>query len=325
MTKRARLLILGNPIANRPDPVRVAEEMAFADVVSGGRVEVGFVRGAPMELSPTNSNPVDMKRRFWEAADLIVKAWTTHDGPFSWEGEFFHHREVNIWPRPYQQPHPPVWVTTLNPSSTRELAERDVTLATMINGKSVCGPMFTSYRDTYRSLGRGLPDLSKLAYCGFVYVGDTDEEALEEAKKLQWFVQQVLRTPDAFQDLPGYVDPAVRAFAMQGMARGLNFTDALTQGGTSPKDYGFGPIEPWVDEGLFFVGDADSVFEQLRDFYRAVGGFGNFLMMVQASTMSYESSRRSMERFVNDVLPRFRTEVHEPFVRSGAEAPAELG
>ena len=58
-TKRARLLSLGTPIANRPDPVRVAEEMAWLDVLSGGRLEMGLVKGAPYEIQPANSNPAD--------------------------------------------------------------------------------------------------------------------------------------------------------------------------------------------------------------------------------------------------------------------------
>jgi alkanesulfonate monooxygenase SsuD/methylene tetrahydromethanopterin reductase-like flavin-dependent oxidoreductase (luciferase family) len=100
-TRKGRLLILGNPIANRRDPIRVAEEMAMLDVLSHGRLEVGFVRGVPFEITPANSNPVRMNERQWEALDLILKAWTSHDGPFSHEGAFFHHRNVNIWPRPY--------------------------------------------------------------------------------------------------------------------------------------------------------------------------------------------------------------------------------
>ena len=83
LTKTARLLILGNPVANRRQPVRVAEEMAMVDMLSKGRLECGFVRGVPYEVLPANSNPVRMNERQWEAMDLIVKAWTSHDGPVS--------------------------------------------------------------------------------------------------------------------------------------------------------------------------------------------------------------------------------------------------
>ena len=88
-TKKARLLCLGMPIGNRFDAVRVAEEYSMLDVISRGRVEMGFVKGAPFEVTPANSNPADLMTRFWEAHDLILKAMTTHDGPFNWEGRYY--------------------------------------------------------------------------------------------------------------------------------------------------------------------------------------------------------------------------------------------
>jgi Luciferase-like monooxygenase len=106
-TKNVRLLGLGIPLANRSDPLRVAEELAMIDVISRGRLEIGFVKGAPFELSPANSNPGRFMERFWESHDLIVKLLSTRDGPFNWEGESFHYRQANIWPRPWQQPAAP--------------------------------------------------------------------------------------------------------------------------------------------------------------------------------------------------------------------------
>src|SRR5262249_25612285 len=99
-TKKARILILGYPIGNRDEPLRVAEEVAMLDAISGGRIECGFVRGVPMETHPSNANPVYNRDRFREAHDLILKAWTTPE-PFSWEGQHFQYRYVNIWPQPY--------------------------------------------------------------------------------------------------------------------------------------------------------------------------------------------------------------------------------
>src|SRR5277367_3005072 len=107
-TKKVRLLALGMPIGNRNDPIRVAEEYSMIDVISRGRLEMGFVKGVPFEISPANTNPADLTERFWEAHDLILKAMTSHDGPFNWEGTHFQYRSVNVWPRPYQQPHPGV-------------------------------------------------------------------------------------------------------------------------------------------------------------------------------------------------------------------------
>jgi alkanesulfonate monooxygenase SsuD/methylene tetrahydromethanopterin reductase-like flavin-dependent oxidoreductase (luciferase family) len=154
LSKKARLLILGNPISNRRQPVRIAEEMAMIDVISKGRLEAGFVRGVPYEILPANSNPVRMNERHWEALDLIVKAWTTQDGPFSWEGNFFHHRSVNIWPRPWQQPHPPIWVSTTSPSGAFAVGERGYVQATFLTGFEGTRQVFDGYRRGWQKAGR---------------------------------------------------------------------------------------------------------------------------------------------------------------------------
>ena len=110
-TRNARLCILGNPAANLADPIRCAEEMAMIDNISYGRLDCGFVRGVPYELFASNANPTETQERLWETIDLVIRAWTSHDGPFNYEGKWIHKRQVNVWPRPYQQPHPPVWTT----------------------------------------------------------------------------------------------------------------------------------------------------------------------------------------------------------------------
>ena len=177
-TKKARLLLLGNPITNRRDPVRVAEEMAMVDVYSRGRLECGFVRGVPYELSAGNHRPTHMMERFWEAHDLILKAWTSHDGPFNWEGKYFHHRQVNIWPRPYQQPHPPVWITALSPDSARQVAERGAVVASFLTGFDGTRAVFESYRARRAELGLAAPPRDRFAYAALVYTGETDAEGL---------------------------------------------------------------------------------------------------------------------------------------------------
>ena len=101
--------------------------------LSGGRLEMGLVKGAPYEIAPANSNPANLMRRYWEAHDLILKAMSTTDGPFNWEGEFFHYRNVNIWPRPIQQPTPPVWMTGMSVETGTMAAERGHVVGTLLS------------------------------------------------------------------------------------------------------------------------------------------------------------------------------------------------
>lgn len=116
-TRNVRILSLGTLITVRTDPVRVAEEYATADVISRGRLEIGFVKSGGSEMASGNANPIGIVDRFWEAIDLVRKALSHRDGPFSWEGKHFTHRHVNIWPGPWQQPHPPLWAATGDPTT----------------------------------------------------------------------------------------------------------------------------------------------------------------------------------------------------------------
>lgn len=300
-TKTARLLALGNPIANRNTPVRVAEEMAMVDVISHGRAEVGLVRGVPYEISAGNVNPVGMKERFWEGAELILKAWTTTDGPFNWEGRHYHHRQVNVWPRPYQDPHPPVWVPTQSAGTVREVAEREMKLGTILCGWRGASKMFDTYRMRTAELGLPAPSLDKLGYLGLVFVGETDEAGFAGARRLQWYLQNN-KVAAQFMDVPGYVEAPVRAQMLRNAAHGQAITTPIAHLENAP-------MEQLTDEGYFFAGSPETVFQQLKRFYERVGGFGNFLMMVQTGTMGTELVANSLKLFAEEVLPRFRAEV----------------
>jgi alkanesulfonate monooxygenase SsuD/methylene tetrahydromethanopterin reductase-like flavin-dependent oxidoreductase (luciferase family) len=319
-TKRARILTLGNPLAHRPDPVRVAEEMATVDVISRGRADIGFVRGVPQESIAVNSNAVDMRDRFWEAVDLIMKAFTTHDGTFSWEGEYFHHREVNLWPRPYQTPHPPIWSPTTNAASGPMLAERDMTIATLSVGSKGCAEVFKAYRDRAAELGRPDPPLSKFAYSVQLYVGDTDEEAMREAEKVKLWFREAARHHAQYSDPPGYLPPEIRARVMKAKAAGRTPSMPLAAPpAPTIAEVVDTPVAELTKGGFMMAGDADAVFEQMRDFFDTVGGFGNLLPMMQYSTMPYDLVEKSMERFAKDVLPRFVEEVYEPTLKGQRE------
>ena len=69
----------------------------------------GFVRGTGNEYYSYGIDPSTSRERFWEAHDLILKAWT-EPGPFAWDGKYFNLPYVNPWPRPLQKPHPPIWL-----------------------------------------------------------------------------------------------------------------------------------------------------------------------------------------------------------------------
>ncbi|MBM3559068.1 MAG: LLM class flavin-dependent oxidoreductase, partial [Alphaproteobacteria bacterium] len=104
------LCVLGNSIALYNPPLRVAEEMAMLDCISGGRLIAGFPVGSPMDTCYAyGQNPSQLRERYMEAHDLIKRAWTEPE-TFSFNGRYNQQRYVNIWPRTVQRPHPPIWV-----------------------------------------------------------------------------------------------------------------------------------------------------------------------------------------------------------------------
>ena len=133
-TTKAKILSLGTLVTVRPDPVRVAEEYATIDVLSGGRLQIGFVKSGATEMASGDMQPLFRNERQWEALDLIEKALTHHDGPFSWEGEHFTHAHVNIWPRPLQQPRPDFWMATSEPGNVAELGRRGFVMVSVFTG-----------------------------------------------------------------------------------------------------------------------------------------------------------------------------------------------
>lgn len=299
VTSRARILILGNPVANRPDPVRVAEEMALVDMLSHGRLDVGFVRSVQYEVSATNSKPVLMSERLWEAIELITRAWTNHDGPFNWEGEFFHHRQVNIWPRPYQQPSPPVWVTTVNPSSTARIADNDYHLATFLMGMEGTRKLFQAYRDRCAETNKEAPGEEMFGYAALVYTGKTDEEGLEGARKLVWYLQSN-KVAKQFAYPPGYMPYFARA---AGLRPRTSPSSGAAPASSPIPDLTSMTLDELIEEGIVFAGSAKTVTSQLERFYNHVGGFGNLLIMGQAGHMGHEEAIRGIRRFAGDVAP----------------------
>ena len=102
-TQKAALMVLGNSIALYNPPLRVAEEFAMLDVMSGGRLIPGFPVGSSMDTNYAYGTvPALTRERYQEAHELIIKAWQERE-PFSFNGRYTKLRYVNLWPRPLQQ------------------------------------------------------------------------------------------------------------------------------------------------------------------------------------------------------------------------------
>ena len=291
-TKTARILVLGNPIANQARPTRVAEEMALVDVISRGRLDCGFVRGVPFEAAPANVMPYRGTERLWEAHDLIIKAWTTHDGPFNFEGRWFHARQVNVWPRPYQQPHPPIWVTIGSAATAQPVAEHEYIGAVFLAGYPNIRRIFDGYRAAYEEKHNAETPLDRLAYCSLMYVADDEAAAEEGANKVLWYMTSNKAAPQ-WSNPPGYHPPHIAAQVMRGARGGAGIPLSAS-------------LDQQMARGNVFAGTPDQVYEQIKAFWEYSGGFGHLLMMGQAGFLTMEETRNSMTLFSREVYPRLK-------------------
>lgn len=288
-TTRARIAILGNAIALRDHPLRVAEEVAMLDVLSGGRIISGFVRGIGCEYFSHGVNPTYSRDRFHEAHDLIVRAWT-EDGPFSFEGNHFRVRYANIWPRPLQRPHPPIWLPSQGSTETiRWSAERRYPFVTVFTSFAQTRRLIDEYKAAAEIAGYTAPP-QQIGFAVPVYVAESDARARQEARPhMLWLFQRGLRIPPALLTPPGYITEAsLRKFLDAGVKPPHTLTfDELDRG------------------GYILVGSASTVADRLQEIRRQLD-FGIFVFAGRVGDMPREKAYKSMELFAREVMPRVR-------------------
>ena len=309
-TRNVRILSQGTLITIRRDPVRIAEEYATADVMLRGRLDIGFVKSGDSEMASGNMNPIGNVQRFWEAIDLIVKSLTNQDGPFSWEGKHFAHRHVNLWPRPWQQPHPPMWAATGDPETSRELGRRGMVNSVVLRGIEGTKRAWGAYRDARIEAGLPEPALDRFAYAGFVYVGDTDAEGIEIGSKLLWFLNTSLKQAPQFSKfLPGRMPPEMapqvyRTKPRPGETRAARPADGLI-GMTA---------EQAIQRQIMFAGNPETVFRQIMAAYETLGGFGHLIFIGRSGHLSHTEAEKSIRLLAREVLPRLREATRQPML-----------
>jgi alkanesulfonate monooxygenase SsuD/methylene tetrahydromethanopterin reductase-like flavin-dependent oxidoreductase (luciferase family) len=189
-TRRIKLLIYGNLLPLH-DPLRLAEELAMLDCLSNGRIVSGFARGIPREHNVYRVPLRDSRARFEEAWEIVRRAWT--EEVFSYTGRFWSYDNVAIWPRPVQQPHPPVWVPVTGSKETIEWAGRYNIPITpgLVPTRGLREDIIRHYARCLAQHGHTLtPD--HLIIQASVYVADSKAQAVKEAGPYTLYFNQTL-------------------------------------------------------------------------------------------------------------------------------------
>ena len=289
-TKRAKILPTGAilPIHN---PLRIAEEYAMLDVISGGRIIAGFERGGITNYL-AYSVPLEEKAKFEEAWELIVKAWTTHE-PFSWNGKFYHFDPVSIWPRPLTKPHPPIH--TAGPSAAFA-AVKDASYGLWVQPTSEISGVFDTYREAYLKAHGREPERERVSLIRSVYVSDNTDRANEESSEHILYTWKTLWRPSMM---------AVKKEEDR-IGRKLFWASRLF---LSEMDY-----QGLVDVGVHIAGSPEHVLDQILKQQKEVG-FGTFIGEFRFGNLSHRMAKRSIELFAEKVMPQLKEHLHSPKIK----------
>ena len=223
VTKKAKIVLLGNPLPLAENPVRLAEELAMIDMISKGRLVSGFVRGGGQEQLANGVNPAFNRERFEEAHDLVVAAWS-RTGPFRFEGTHFQNRVVNPWAVPLQKPYPRVWIPGVLSQETIIWAAKQrypyIALNTSIEQTKKIWELYDQV--ALQSGYVGGPE--NRGYLIQVHVSDNEEKAIENAKQFRWMQGEFTGLAHPVCSTPsGYGSPtARRAFVEFASGRAKN-------------------------------------------------------------------------------------------------------
>jgi len=309
VVKRARIALLG-PLAPVNNPVRTAEEIAMLDHLTHGRLIVLPLRGTINEFSCyAPVDPARTKGMTQEAARLIQKALSEPE-PFSWEGEFFQYPRVSVWPRPVQQPYPPMYYSGNSFDSAMFAAANHLGVCFSFHSPETVASTVAQYREAARTAGWE-PTAEHILYRGFIVVAETDAEAsrLEESFVPPRMAESIAANK-RFQ-MTGNGAPTPNGNGKEALpedwARGTSTGAKPDQG---PVGFGLGR--------LLFAGTPDTIVERIRAFHEATGA-GILDFIFTAGNTPRDAIQRGIELFGSDVLPRIRG-IGEPTATSHARA-----
>ncbi|WP_310198409.1 LLM class flavin-dependent oxidoreductase [Neobacillus niacini] len=266
-------------------PVRVAEEWALLDVLSGGRTIFSAGRGYDKREYDVFDIDFNKSREiFFESLDVVQKAWNSKDGHFSHQGEFFNFDEILLTPRPVQKSLP-IYVAAFSEPSIRKAAEMgENVIFAPFAANMVFGSMENAIK-TFQEASAAHGFSGKKASCSyFINVTDTPEE--EEATKqrmLKYFTGLV----PAFPEDPTKAPPNIRYFAEIVENLKSMTTDKLS------------------DKSII-VGNAEYVTEKLKKIENA--GLDEIILYFDFGGLSHLETMQAMERFATQVLPHFNQE-----------------
>ncbi len=281
-------------------PIKIAERTATLDIISGGRLEVGTGRSATWtELGGFRANPDETKKTWDEFVHCLPKMWTQER--FSYQGRSWSMPQRTILPKPYQKPHPPMWVAVTSPGTEIDAAERGIgSLGLTFGGFAEQEEKVKRYRQIIRNcepVGEFVNN--QVATVNFLYCHEDEAEGTRTGRRLS----------GTFNFLAAQLLAAREAYPTKSYPS-LGLLPQLRQEASGPGD------ESGVPEGIA-VGNPERLIRVLKKWESVGVDRVNFLMNA-LETIPQEKVLKSMRLFASEVMPHFERAESRPEIAAAA-------
>lgn len=286
-TERIRIGAMINAVPFH-DPIRLAEECAMLDIISGGRLNMGFGRSADyQEYVKYEMEMAEARPRFREGLDLMIEAWTKDEIHF--EGQFYKLKGASLRPRPVQQPHPPIFCPVSGEETTAWAAERGYSISSILRPAAQMAENNRYYREQGKKFGRELTGENYLV-CRHVYVAESKEQAIEDIKEPMLHFFRLFRDA-AVPPREEILDNFPENFKNHSIFFRRFFGD-------------FYSVEELVESGNVIAGSPEDVANEIQRQREEIGS-EHLMCIMNFGNLTHEQTIRSMELLAREVMPRF--------------------
>ncbi|HTV27206.1 MAG TPA: LLM class flavin-dependent oxidoreductase [Xanthobacteraceae bacterium] len=285
------IIQLGSTLPSTTPPTRIAEEYAMLDCISGGRLVAGFPTGLPSDATLSNGVvPIEQRERYREALALVTKAWSARE-LFAWNGKHYQLGMVNLWPRPIQQPHPPIWIPGAGISATAEyVVDHDHCFCHLsYYGLKSAEEVSDRYWETCARKGRD-DNPHRYSFLQLIGVAETDADAERiYGPHAEYFFNKLLYNAPQYQQIPGCLEYEGMRSALRGTIRSsINLRELKA------KDF--------FERGFVVVGSPKTVREKLLDGVKRLR-IGHLLSLLHFGSMPTDVCKANITLFAREVLP----------------------
>ena len=252
-------------------PIRLAEETATLDILSKGRAVFGIGRGSnAIHFEGYGIDQSDGRDSFPEAVDFILKAWTNEE--LNYDGEYYHAKGLNVVPKPFQKPHPPVYVAS-NSEDTFELVGS-------MGHNILVGPLIATTEGVRSGLDRYRKELTNRGH---------DQSKAMVNLALPTYVSA--DPQGAYSEMQPTVDAYLDTLRSNRQGRGPGRADVLNY--------------DMVYEEFGIIGDTQRCVQRLNHFIDLFDPQEIMCWFNMGGTLTSDQVRTSMELFAKEVMPHF--------------------